>query len=106
MRNEAHYRKLEGRLLALLSEMRGQPHVARAYGPEHLPYEDEMTEIGEFIEVGEYGCAYEVILASLENRPLMLSGHVAVQLLELGLLLGFKTERPEDREFDRRADPE
>lgn len=61
-----------------------------------------MKQIREFVEVGEYGIAYESMVAHLEALPFVLSGKAAVSLLELGLLFGFKTEREEDREFDRR----
>jgi hypothetical protein len=61
-----------------------------------------MKQIREFVEVGEYGIAYESMVADIEALPFVLSGKAAVSLLELGLLFGYKTDRDEDREFDRR----
>jgi hypothetical protein len=100
---EAKRREIETRLLRLLAELEGQVGVAAAYPANALPFSSEMKQIREFIEVaGEYGLAYESLVAAIESHPFALSGKTAVSLLELGLLLGYKTERNEDREFDRR----
>ncbi|HEX4145038.1 MAG TPA: hypothetical protein VHY91_16145 [Pirellulales bacterium] len=96
------FTRLEERLVSVLGELKGQPQVARSYPPNTLSYADEMTQLGEFIDVGEFGLAYELVVAALETKPFALTGAAAVALLELGLLFGFKTDSPEDAEFDRR----
>jgi hypothetical protein len=47
------------------------------------------------------GLAYESLISMLEFH-FQRSGCTAVKLLEVGLLLRFKTERPEDAQFDGR----
>jgi hypothetical protein len=62
-----------------------------------------MKQIFEYIDLaGEYEVAYEILMATVEAYPFLLSGKAAVCLLELGLLFGYKTERKEDDLFDRR----
>jgi hypothetical protein len=96
------YKQIEERLLIVLSELERQPEVAKNYQPGVLPYNEEINQIKEYIELaGEYGLAYETIVASLEEHPFILSGIAAVKLLEVGLLMGFKTERVEDNAFNR-----
>jgi hypothetical protein len=95
------FKQIEDRLLAILAEMEEQPEVAVHYEPGLIPYDSEMRQLREFIEVGgEYGIAYEAIVASLEHYPFRLSGITAVKLLELGLTFRFKTDREEDSAFD------
>jgi hypothetical protein len=94
---------IKERLRRLLSEMREQSQLASYFGGESLSFEEEMEQIREFIEdAGEYGIAYESIVSALEDIPFKISGKAAVNLLEVGLLLGYKTEKPSDRPFDRR----
>ena len=64
-----------------------------------------MSRIGEWLDVNEFGIAYESIVATIEYHPFTLSSRAAVGLLEVALLLGFKTEREEDKAFDRRKMP-
>jgi hypothetical protein len=52
---------------------------------------------------GEYGLAYEAMVVELERGAFRLSGRAAVKLLEVGLLFGFKTERPQDKRFKAAA---
>ena len=93
---------VDERLLCVLSEMRLQSQVATHYGGASLSFDEEMEQIREFIEAGEYGIAYESIVSSLEDVPFVVSGKAAVSLLEIALLFGYKTERPSDEVFDRR----
>lgn len=87
----------------VLNEVERQKHVAAHYPPNVLQFADQMKQIHEYIEfASEYGIAYESLVATLEAFPFVLSGKVAVALLELGLLLGFKTDRKGDIAFDRR----
>ena len=67
-----------------------------------MTFEEEMAQIGEYIhDAGEYGLAYEVIVVNAEEVPFVLSSKAAVKLLEVGLVMGFKTERPTDAAFGR-----
>lgn len=91
------------RLLSVLSEMREQSHLGKHFGGDSLSFVEEMDQLREYIEdAGEYGIAYESIVSALEDVPFTLSGKAAVKLLEVGLVLGYKTEKPSDQRFDRR----
>ncbi len=104
--SEVKRTQMETRLLRILDELERQLGVAAAYPEGALQFGDEMKQIREFIEVaGEYGAAYECLVAAIESHPFVVSGTAAISLLELGLLLGYKTERNEDSEFDRREMP-
>ena len=85
------------RLRLVLAEMESQKHLAASFPAEQLSFNEEMAQIKEFINVGEAGPAYEVIVATLEQVPFAILGSAAVALLELGLLFRYKTDRPEDR---------
>jgi hypothetical protein len=104
--SEIERTQMETRLLRILGELERQAEVAAAYPANALPFSEEMKQIREFIEVaGEYGVAYESLVAAIESHPFVLSGKTAISLLELGLLLGYKTDRNEDHGFDRRSMP-
>lgn len=91
-----------GNLKVIFTEIERQAGVGRSYPPGQMSFEDEMANLREWIfDVNEFGIAYENLVASLEAYPFRLSGQAAVKLLEVGLLLGFKTDRPEDSIFDR-----
>lgn len=94
---------IEANLLFVLNELEGQPEIAAYYSTTTLSYEEQMAQIREFIELaGEYGLAYEYIGGALESFPFRVSGAAAIKLLEVGLLMGFKSERDLDKRFDRR----
>jgi hypothetical protein len=93
---------IEQNLTVVLSKIEGQSEVGATYSPGLLPFEQHMAQIHEFIDVGEYGLAYESMVASLEGYAFRLSGSAAVKLLEVGRLFGFKTERTRDAQFDPR----
>ena len=68
-----------------------------------MSHKAEMDLIREFICVGgEYGLAYDYIIANLEQAPFVLSSKAALALLESGLLLKYKTSLDKDRLFDLR----
>lgn len=95
----------ESKLLSILAEMKSQTHVAEHYGKNKLPFDRHMALLHEYIEIGgEYGVAYESIVATLEQRPFKLEGKTAVCLLEVGLLMGFKTDRECDAIYSRERD--
>jgi hypothetical protein len=98
LRNE-----LESRLLRVLTELEKQEGVSSSYPSGVLAFVDEMKQIHEYIEIaGEYGIAYETLVATIEAHPFVLSSRAVISLLELGLLFGYKTDRKEDSRFDRR----
>jgi len=95
---------IETNLGIVLSEMEAQPEVARHFPPNVLAYGDLMAQIHEFIDLaGEYGLAYEYINGALETLPFKISGNATVKLLEVGLLMGFKSGLDRDKRFDRRS---
>ncbi|WP_153074170.1 hypothetical protein [Paraburkholderia bonniea] len=104
MINASDNELIETNLSLILAEMKAQPEVAPLYSPDELSYEEQMIQIREFIELaGEYGLAYEYINGTLERFPFKISGNAAVKLLEVGLLMGFKSELNRDKRFDRRS---
>lgn len=95
---------IEGNLNFILGEMKAQPGIAQHYPPGGLTYDEHLAQIHEFIaDAGEYSLAYEYIVGALESIPFRLTGTAAVKLLEIGLLVGFKSEREIDKRFDRRS---
>lgn len=95
--------EIQVRLERILDELTRQSDVSASYPPDTLPFDEEMKQVREYIDVGgEYGIAYESLVATIESHPFVLSGKAAISLLELGLLFGYKTGLDEDRVFDRR----
>ena len=94
---------IEECLLIIVEELSTQHNVGATF-PQNLgSFSDWIDQEHEFIEHDELGIAYESLVATLEAHPFTLSARAAVKLLEVGLLLGFKTERMEDSRFDMRA---
>lgn len=100
---QINYELIEKNLIFILNELKAQPEVALYYPNNSLSFSDDMVQISEYIELaGEYGLAYECIVGDLELFPFKLSGLAAVKLLEVGLLMGFKTGSDRDNLFDFR----
>jgi hypothetical protein len=99
----SRWKLMEDNLATVLAEIRTQPDVGKLFPPElqSLPEEIEMLQ-GWIEEAREYGIAYEALVCLLESYPFQLSGRAAIKLLEVGLLMRLKTERPEDAAFDSR----
>jgi hypothetical protein len=94
---------VQSRLIEVLLELQTQTSLARHYPDNRLSFEDEMRQLHEYISVaGEYSIAYESIIATLEQIPFILSGSAAVKLLEVGLIMQYKSDRPQDQMFDMR----
>lgn len=93
-------RLVRDNLAAVLAEISAQHKVGAQFPPELQSFSELIKQIREYIlEAGEYGLAYEVIVATLEAFPFCLSGPTVIRLLEVGLLLGYKTKRAEDVRF-------
>jgi hypothetical protein len=95
------------RLSQVLSEMEQQSDVvaSHAAGSGGQPLDASFLRIWQSIEVsGDWGLAYESIVADLETLPFRLSGKSAIALLEVGLLLQFKTSRDTDHPYDFRSE--
>lgn len=92
-------------LSQVLTEMEQQHDaVAPHAGVEGLqPLRTTFLQTWEFLEANEWSQAYESLVYLLEELPFHLTGRSAVALLEVGLLLQFKTEHETDRDFDFRA---
>ncbi|MBK8188089.1 MAG: hypothetical protein IPK77_13050 [Cellvibrio sp.] len=98
-----NYEFIENDLLLIFEEMEQQHQLSELYPNNMLSFEGNMQHIREYIEIaGEYGLAYELIVVNLENYPFSISGRSAVKLLELGLIMKYKTDRDEDIIFDLR----
>ncbi|MDR0588474.1 MAG: hypothetical protein LBG61_05835 [Burkholderiales bacterium] len=99
------YNIFENNLLFILSEIEDQDEVGNTFSSEMLSFSEEKENIREFIEdTGEYGIAYEALVAILETHPFRISSTAAIKLLEVGLLMRYKTESPEDALFDTRKE--
>lgn len=93
-------RLVRDNLAAIHSEMSGQRSVASHYPPDQLSFDEEMEQIREYIhDAAEYGLAYELIVLNAQEAPFVFTARAAVMLLELGLVMGFKTTKPEDAVF-------
>ncbi len=89
-------------LMLVASEM-DQPSVAAQIPPSMATLRDQLQQIDEFLgEANEFALAYESIVSLLELFPFAMSGPASVRLLEAGLLLRYKTDRPADARFDVR----
>lgn len=97
---------IAARLRLLFDEMRAQKgHVMAVYASSARGFDLEFEQLGEYIDdANELGIAYEVLVCNLEFAPYVLTAQASLAILELGLLFGFRTERPCDEIFDRRAD--
>ncbi|QVL30060.1 hypothetical protein KIH39_14450 [Telmatocola sphagniphila] len=94
---------VQSRLMDVLQELEMQKNLAVHYPENRLSFREQMEQLREYIaDTGEYGIAYESIIADLEQIPFVLSGIAAVKLLEVGLIMRYKTERPQDQTFDIR----
>ena len=94
---------ISSNLLCVLDEIRTQPELAKTFPPDQLSYEESVEQMRAFIEdAGEFGIAYETMVMILADYPFRLSSPTAIRLLEVGLLMKFKTELPEDAVFDSR----
>lgn len=94
---------IEDNLSHILNELETQSDIGKLFPPEKLSFQKTIDRLREWIEdAGEYGIAYESIIAMLEKNPFVLSGIAAVKLLEVGLLFKFKTEDEQDKIFDSR----
>ena len=101
MKND--YQHIKSNLLFIVNEISAQPEIAKYFPPEMQSYDEQINQVKEYlIEAGEYQIAYEIIVSMLESFPFQLSGSASIKLLEVGLLMKFKTEKPEDSRFDKR----
>lgn len=93
---------IEDNLTAILGELRTQNYQSFMCRENELSIQDTMDEVEEFVNVDEYGLAYEIIVSLLEIYPFALSGRCCIRLLEVGLLVGYKSNDNDDRDFDMR----
>lgn len=94
---------IEAALSQIIGEIAVQTDVGSRFPVGMQKFPHQVDQIKEFIDyAGEYALAYEYIICLLEQFPFVLTGQTAVKLLEVGLILQFKTECEEDAEFDSR----
>jgi hypothetical protein len=94
---------LEDNLLSVIDELETQSHLGNKIPSNILSLEEQIAQWREFIELaGEYEIAYESIIALLEILPFKLTSITAIKLIEIALLLRYKTDRDEDKIFDSR----
>jgi|SaaInlStandDraft_4_1057021.scaffolds.fasta_scaffold192521_2 hypothetical protein len=100
MNDEKIYEMIIERLKSIHEELASQMYLSRYDKKEFASYKECLDYIPEFIDAYEHGLSYEFTVNILENYPATLSGKNAIYLLELGLLMGFKTEADEDKIFN------
>lgn len=94
---------IEKCLIIVCEDIKLQCEIALTFSPDELPYDSWIEQLDEWINYAcEYSLAYESIVSSIENHPFRLSGEAVVKLLEVALLLRYKTDRESDCQFDFR----
>ena len=92
---------LNTNLLEVLDEICDQTEIGKLFQKDGLSFSEHIEQLREWIlSVGEYGIAYESLVVMLEKYPFRVTGRAAVQLLEVGLCMQYKTDRDEDAEFN------
>ena len=92
---------IEANLMAVLAEVGRQADVGHSFPAERLSFAAQVEQIREWIEdANECGIAYELLVSTLEQFPFQVSGPTVVKLLEVALLLRYKTDLAEDAQFD------
>lgn len=94
------YIELEKRILLIIQELEFQERIEDDASKDFLTHKESLYQIKEFLEVGEYGLAYMSLVFYLEYYNFSISSFASVKLLELGLLMGFKSDREEDEIYD------
>ena len=90
---------IDSNLTRLLNEMASQSSVGEAFDRSCMSFNDHMRSIREYIDVGEAGLAYELMICLLEEYPFAVTGPAIVGLVEVALIFGYKTERAKDVRF-------
>jgi len=71
---------------------------------ETMSFDEQIQQVSEWLHgVGELSLSYETLVSMLERYPFVMTGRGAVKLLEVGLLLRFKTDLDKDKKFDFRG---
>ncbi len=100
MSNDLIYNKVMSNLQTVFEEMRVQNELSVYYPSNVLPFDKQMVQLDEYInDYDEFGIAYELIICNLEHYPFILKGTTVVKLVEVALLMGYKTDREEDEIF-------
>lgn len=95
------FKNTEENLIFILSEIEIQRGVSKSFSEHMLSFDETIARIHEYIEeAGEYALAYELMVILLETYDFTISGLGAVKLLELGLMMKFKTTREIDSQFN------
>ncbi|MEN5182078.1 hypothetical protein ABE501_20180 [Comamonas testosteroni] len=91
---------VEKNLLSILKEIENQENIASHFSGDILDFDETIARLHEYIDVaGEYALAYELIIVLFEKFEFIISGINTVKLLEIGLIMGFKTTREADDVF-------
>lgn len=83
----------QSKLTLILQELQSQPEAGVSIPPGEQSLSEQLQCIGEWIDVREFGIAYDTLVALLETCEFRMSGKAAVCLLEVGLFFGFKNSR-------------
>jgi len=95
------FKNTEKNLVFILNEIENQREISKSFPEDMLGFDETIARIHEYIEeAGEYALAYELMVILLETYDFTISGLGAVKLLELGLIMKFKTTREIDSRFN------
>ena len=93
---------IRANLVSIFDGLSEQTAAAREFWGSEAESVQALAELRELIfDADEFGLAYEEIVCVCEIGTFVLKGSDAVKLLEIGLLLGYKTARASDEMFGR-----
>ncbi|SDJ54726.1 hypothetical protein [Pseudomonas abietaniphila] len=94
---------LESNLQMIFNEIKCQGQIGASFPPEMLSFDEQMEQMSEWLfDVGELELFYENLILLLDKYDFRISGSAAIRLLEVGLLMRFKTTLDEDLMFNFR----
>ncbi len=85
--NNQQEKAIANNLLFIVNEIAKQEHLQFYYPPETMSFNEQIEEIREYIDVYEYGLAYEGILCIFNEVAFEVTSNTAIKLLEVGLLI-------------------
>ncbi len=98
--------EITNRLLMVWRAMEQQPEALLPFAKTNENAKEQLRILLSMITCNEPALAYDVIIYSIEGGGFVFSGAVALALLELGLLFGYKTNRDIDAIFKREDFPD
>ena len=83
---------IRDKLVDIIKEMAQQKDAIEDH-PDFATFEEQIVQIEEYVTHSEWGLAYDIILALLENGNFSLSGKNALSFVWLGLCMSCKAKQ-------------